>query len=152
MHRRNGKNDFWPGPLTNDGSAEVDVTVCDQYDRFFISMRADAQRHRQYYDAVAGGTVEEDFPDGYAMPAYFREYPAHGNTAINQDYYLAPFKDYDGDGNYIPENGDYPWFDFLQEIDCSNRKREDIVPLYGDRNFYWIFNDKGNIPVSYTHL
>ena len=145
MHRRNGKNDFWPGPLTNDGSAEVDVTVCDQYDRFFISMRADAQRHRQYYDAVAGGTVEEDFPDGYAMPAYFREYPAHGNTAINQDYYLAPFKDYDGDGNYIPENGDYPWFDFLQEIDCSNRKREDIVPLYGDRNFYWIFNDKGNI-------
>ena len=145
MHRRNGKNDFWPGPLTNDGTAEVDVTVCDQYDRFFISMRADAQRHRQYFDAVAGGTVEEDFPDGYAMPAYFREYPAHGNTAINQDYYLAPFKDYDGDGNYIPENGDYPWFDFLQEIDCSNRKREDIVPLYGDRNFYWIFNDKGNI-------
>ena len=145
MHRRNGKNDFWPGPLTNDGSAEVDVTVCDQYDRFFISMSADAQRHRQYFDAVAGGTVEEDFPDGYAMPAYFREYPAHGNTAINQDYYLAPFKDYDGDGNYIPENGDYPWFDFLQEIDCSNRKREDIVPLYGDRNFYWIFNDKGNI-------
>ena len=145
MHRRNGKNDFWPGPLTNDGTAEVDVTVCDQYDRFFISMRADAQRHRQYHDALAGGTVEEDFPDGYAMPSYFREYPAHGNTAMNQDYYLAPFKDYDGDGNYIPENGDYPWFDFLQEIDCGNRKREDIVPLYGDRNFYWIFNDKGNI-------
>ena len=38
MHRRNGKNDFWPGPLTNDGTAEVDVTVCDQYDRFFISI------------------------------------------------------------------------------------------------------------------
>ena len=145
MHRRNGKNDFWPGPLTNDGSAEVDVTVCDQYDRFYISNRADAQRHRQYFDAVAAGTVEEDFPEGYAMPAYFREYPAHGNTAANQDYYLAPFKDYDGDGNYIPENGDYPWFDFLQEIDCANRKREDIVPLYGDRNFYWVFNDKGNI-------
>ena len=33
----------------------------------------------------------------------------------------------------------------LSEIDCKERRREDIVPLYGDRNFYWIFNDKGNV-------
>ena len=79
------------------------------------------------------------------MPSYFREYPAHGSTEANQDYYLAPFKDYDGDGFYSPDNGDYPWYDFLKEIDCANRRREDIVPLYGDRNFYWIFNDKGNV-------
>ena len=79
------------------------------------------------------------------MPAYFRDYPAHGSTDLNQDYYLAPFQDYDGDGFYSPELGDYPWYDFLQEIDCKNRKREDLVPLYGDRNFYWIFNDKGNV-------
>ena len=77
------------------------------------------------------------------MPSYFRDYPWQGDD--NQDYYLAPFKDYDGDGFYSPDNGDYPWYDFLQEIDCANRKREDIVPLYGDRNFYWIFNDKGNV-------
>ena len=79
------------------------------------------------------------------MPDYFNDYPAHGNPGLGQDYYLAPFLDYDGDGAYIPENGDYPWFDFLQEIDCSNRRREDVVPLYGDQNFYWIINDKGNI-------
>ena len=138
-------NDYWTGPLTNDGSAEIDADVCNQYDEFFVSTRSDAQRHRQYYDAVAGGTVDEEFPDGYAMPSYFRDYPAHGSTEANQDYYLAPFKDYDGDGFYSPDNGDYPWYDFLQEIDCKNRKREDIVPLYGDRNFYWIFNDKGNV-------
>ena len=138
-------NDFWTGPLTNDGSAEVDNDVCSQYDEFFVSTRADAQRHRQYFDALAAGTVEEEFPEGYALPSYFREYPAHGSTEANQDYYLAPFKDYDGDGFYSPDNGDYPWYDFLQEIDCANRRREDIVPLYGDRNFYWIFNDKGNV-------
>ena len=142
---RNRGNDYWTGPLTNDGSAEIDAEVCNQYDEFFVSTRSDAQRHRQYFDAVAGGTVDEEFPDGYAMPSYFRDYPAHGNTEANQDYYLAPFKDYDGDGFYSPDNGDYPWYDFLQEIDCKNRKREDIVPLYGDRNFYWIFNDKGNV-------
>ena len=138
-------NDYWTGPLTNDGSAEVDADVCSAYDEFFVSTRADAQRHRQWFDAQAAGTSDEEFPDGYAMPSYFRDYPAHGSTELNQDYYLAPFQDYDGDGFYNPENGDYPWYDFLQEIDCKNRRREDIVPLYGDRNFYWIFNDKGNV-------
>ncbi|MDA0904069.1 MAG: T9SS C-terminal target domain-containing protein, partial [Bacteroidetes bacterium] len=142
---RNTGNDFWPGPLTNDGTAEVDPQTCNEYDRFAVSYRADAQRHRQYWESVASGTVDADFPDGYAMPDYFRDYPAHGNPGLNQDYYLAPFLDFNGDGTYTPEQGDYPWFDFLQEIDCKNRRREDIVPLYGDQNFYWIFNDKGNV-------
>jgi hypothetical protein len=128
-------NDFWPGPLTNDGSAETDPNTCDSYDRFAVSFRADAQRHRQYHEAVIAGTVDIDFPDGYAYPAYFDEYPAHGNPGLNQDYYLAPFLDFDGDGSYNPAAGDYPWFDFLQEIDCGNRRREDLVPLYGDQNF-----------------
>ncbi|MGB2290923.1 MAG: T9SS C-terminal target domain-containing protein, partial [Flavobacteriales bacterium] len=143
-YRRDG-NDFWPGPLSNDGAAEVDATTCNEYDEFFVSTRADARRHRQYFEALEAGTVEEEFPEGYAMPAYFRDYPAHGNTDLNQDYYLAPFLDYNGDGFYSPEQGDYPWYDFLQEIDCGNRRREDIVPLYGDQNYYWIFNDKGNV-------
>ena len=142
---RTSGNDFWPGPLTNDGSAETDPTTCDAFDRFAVSYRADAQRHRQYHEAVLAGTVDADFPDGYAYPAYFDEYPAHGNAGLNQDYYLAPFLDFDGDGTYNPSAGDYPWFDFLQQIDCTNRRREDVVPLYGDQNFYWILNDKGNV-------
>jgi hypothetical protein len=144
---RNVGNDFWPGPLTNTGAAEVDPTTCEQYDRFTITQRADAMRHRQYFDCVADPEcdLEEQFPNGYTIPSYFFEYPAHGNVGLNQDYYLAPFKDYDGNGFYDPAAGDYPWYDFLQEIDCKERKREDIVPLFGDRNFYWIFNDKGNV-------
>jgi hypothetical protein len=142
---RNSGNDFWPGPLTNTGEAEVSETTCQQYDNFSISYRADAMRHRQYHDAVAAETVEEDFPDGYAMPPYFNEYPAHGNTALGQDFYLSPFLDYNENGIYDPAAGDYPWYDFLQQIDCSQRRREDIVPLYGDQTYYWIFNDKGNV-------
>ena len=63
-------NDFWPGPLTNDGSAETDPNTCDSYDRFAVSFRADAQRHRQYHEAVIAETVDTDFPDGYAYPSY----------------------------------------------------------------------------------
>ena len=138
-------NDFWTGPLTNDGAAEVDAATCQAYDKFFVSTRSDAQLHRSYFESQLAGTVEEDFPDGYVTPAYFDEFPAHGNTALNQDYYLGPFYDWDEDGFYNPQEGDYPWYDFLAEIDCRERRREDIVPLYGDRNFYWIYNDKGNV-------
>ena len=93
-------NDYWPGPLTTDGAAEVDKNTCNDYDDFFVSTRADAQRHRQWFDSQAEGTSEEDFPEGYTIPAYFGDYPAIGDD--NQDYYLAPFKDYDGDGFMIP--------------------------------------------------
>ena len=144
---RNNGNDFWPGPLTNDGAAEVDEATCAAYDQFSILERQDAIRHRQYFDCAADPTCDlaTEFPDGYSIPAYFFDYPAHGNVALQQDYYLAPFYDYDGDGSYDPSLGDYPWYDFLQEIDCGNRRREDRVPLYGDQTYYWIFNDKGNV-------
>ena len=145
-YRTNG-NDFWPGPLTTDGSAEVDEATCSAYDQFSICERQDAMRHRQYFDCAADQSCDltTEFPEGYAIPNYFFDYPAHGNVALGQDYYLAPFYDYDGDGNYDPSLGDYPWYDFLQEIDCGNRRREDRVPLYGDQTYYWIFNDKGNV-------
>lgn len=147
-------NDYWPGPLTTDGTAEVDAATCVQYDNFAVTLRQDAQTHRLYHDMInAGATPEEMEAVGlgtYSTPGYFYSYPAHGNTALLQDYYLAPFYDYDGDEAYNPANGDYPWYDFLREIDCANRKREDQVPLYGDQNFYWIFNDKGNVHTEST--
>ena len=43
---RNTGNDFWPGPLTNDGAAETDPLTCEAYDKFTVTYRADAQRHR----------------------------------------------------------------------------------------------------------
>ncbi len=93
--RANG-NDYWPGPLTNDGTAEVTEDVCEQYDQFFTCLRQDSQRHYQYHQAVINGTVEEEFPDGYTMPSYFQDYPAIGNTALDQDYFLSTFYDFTG--------------------------------------------------------
>jgi hypothetical protein len=144
---RGSGNDYWPGPLSNDGFAEVDEATCNAYDRFFPTTRAESESHRQYFECLNDPTCEIDseFPNGYSTPSVFFDYPAMGNTALNQDFYLAPFYDFDGDGFYDPTVGDYPWYDFLKDIDCANRRREDAVPLFGDRNFYWIFNDKGNV-------
>jgi hypothetical protein len=144
--RANG-NDFWTGPLTNDGTAEVDEVTCELWDRFFVSQRADAQRHRQYFECLADPDcdLEANELTGYSIPSYFYDYPAHGSTALGQDYYLAPFFDYDLNGAYDPNSGDYPLYDFLQDINCAERRRTDQVPLFGDQTFFWIFNDKGNV-------
>ena len=33
-----------------------------------------------------------------------------------QSYYLAPFRDVDGDGAYELESGDYPYYDLENEL------------------------------------
>lgn len=145
---RQDGNDYWPGPLTQL-TGEVTSQTCLDYDFFFVSLRQDAEKHYQYWDMVTSGASQEEidaaFPDGYAMPSYFATYPAHGNASLNQDFYLGSFKDFNSNGIYDPENGDYPWYDFLREIDCAQRTDSTPIPLYGDQNFFWIFNDKGNI-------
>lgn len=141
---RNTGDDFWPGPL-NQNTADIAPEVCAAYDQMFISLRSDAQQHRSYYDALEAGIVDELFPDGYDIPEYFDKFPAMGNEAIGQSTYLAPFFDYDGDGDYDPTQGDYPWYNFNNEVDCKSIGREDAVPLFGDQTYYWIFNDKGGV-------
>ncbi|MFT4879030.1 MAG: hypothetical protein ACJAU0_000238 [Flavobacteriales bacterium] len=140
-------NDFWPGPLTNDGTAEIDETVCQEYDTFYRIQKQDAAAHRAYFDCLADpecDLAELDL-DTYSIPSYFFEYPGNGNTALGQDFNLAPFLDYDNDLVYDPSAGDYPFYDLLQEINCAERKRDDLVPLFGDETYFWIFNDKGNV-------
>jgi hypothetical protein len=136
-------DDFWPGPLSNDGAATADPSTCNEYDRFYVAFKADAQRHKAYHAAVANGTAAEEFPN-YSMPEYFNEWP--GNSADPRyDFQLAPFQESTvGTADiYEPTLGDYPGYDLLGEIACREATRE--VPLFGDTTIYWIFNDKGSI-------
>ncbi len=146
LYRASG-NDFWPGPLTSTGDASVTPDVCQEYDRFWRTSRMQAETHVQYYNCVNDEDCDVSvlFPDGYSIPTAFIDWPAIGNVAAGQDLYLAPFVDADEDGFYDPASGDYPDFGFdLTVEDCLFKDREDPVPLFGDDNIYWIFNDKGD--------
>ncbi|MFN9326282.1 MAG: hypothetical protein ACK6A5_12945, partial [Flavobacteriales bacterium] len=145
LYRTDG-NDFWPGPLTNDGLATVAPEVCQQYDKFYTTTRAQAEAHVAWKNCNGDpACLEEAFPDGYSVPTAFINWPAMGNVEAGQDLYLSPFFDYDGDGSYDPFAGDYPDYGFDQSVeDCKNKLREDPVPLFGDFNIWWIFNDKGD--------
>jgi hypothetical protein len=148
LYRTSGRNDFWPGPLTNTGDAAVDADVCLAYDRFWATKRSEAEAHIQWKLCTEDPecNLEEIFPNGYSVPTSFVQWPAMGNVDAGQDLYLAPFVDWDGDGAYDPFQGDYPDFGFETSVeDCKNKLRETPVPLFGDDNIYWIFNDKGDV-------
>jgi len=143
---RTDGNDFWPGPLTNTGDASVDKTVCDEYDEFWVTTRAQAEAHLGWANCNGDPDCIADlFPEGYSIPTSFTNWPALGDVEAGQDLYLAPFFDYDFDGNYDPFSGDYPDYGFETTVEeCKNKLRDDPVNLFGDYNIYWIFNDKGN--------
>ncbi len=150
-------NDFWPGPLTLKG-ATIDQATCTKYDKHFFMSKNMAKEHM---------LKQNNDPD-YVMPDEIRNWPGNpvdGNT--EQSWYIAPYVDVDGDGSYNPEAGDYPYYDFDNELcpwTTENRARaargelpqtqESIdgistggimadQVLKGDETLWWIFNDKG---------
>ena len=149
---RSTGNDFWPGPLStipgtgNDstnrdfGPASIDPQTCADWDKFYVITRQEVEEFRAWYicSQTPGCT---DF-QGYGIPKSILEWPAHGDISKFQDYYIAPFYDNNNDGDYNPADGDYPWYDIEEEVDCRTSRQ---VTLFGDYTIWWIFNDKGNI-------
>jgi hypothetical protein len=145
LRYRNGQ-DYWTGPLSQV-LAETSYEECDKYDRHFISSKDEIREFNAWFEAgladQQNGTNTQAalFPN-YQVPEIIKTWPAHGNVSLGQDYYLAPFYDFNDDGHYDWRDGDYPWYDIKQDKQC-NVDRD--VSLYGDKNFWWVMNDKGNI-------
>lgn len=140
--------DFWTGPLSTTGDAEISPETCREYDKHFLTTRSEVAQFVAWYetgeeDRVNGTAKQEQLFPGYTIPRSLLTWPAHGRNyaPYNEDYYLAPFVDRDGDGTYDPNKGDYPAYDLLGTSDC----REKIVNIFGDQNLWWVFNDKGNV-------
>jgi hypothetical protein len=158
-------NDYWPGPLTTDGTAAVDQETCAKYDKHFPITRLEVDEFLNWWNS---DNKAEEYP-GYSIPKSITDWPAHGDVDKLQSYYLAPFRDVDGDGEYDPNNGDYPYYDIENELCPINfagdpnyipakTMEEELteykVPLIGsilvdqvikgDQTLWWVFNDKGN--------
>lgn len=135
------QSDFFAGPLTTDGEANTEASACAEFDLKFKLYQSLSHRHRVYHDCLNDPdcNVDELFPLGYEIPAYFLEFPGNGDTGFGYELQLSPYYDYNNDGLYSPEQGDYPYFDFFNEgMDCCQ-------PLIGDIAVYEISNDKGNL-------
>lgn len=139
--------DYWTGPLTTTGDAEITPEICVQYDKHWQITQDEVREFNAWFEAGLKDQEEgtslqgEMFPD-YEIPRSILEWPAHGDPGLDQDYYLAPFYDRNEDGFYNPADGDYPWYDIKKDLDCTTDR---TVTLYGDQTIWWIMNDKGNI-------
>ena len=157
---RNG-NDFWAGPLSVDGGGSFDINqgtldwgfadispeVCMEYDNFYITERQEVELFNAWYECSNDPDCDAslEYPD-YQIPSSILQWPGNFNIDLDYtqtyDFNLAPFYDRNSDGVYNPADGDYPWYDLTNQIDCRTSRR---VTLYGDFNMWWVFNDKGNI-------
>jgi hypothetical protein len=123
-YRQSG-NDFWPGPLADNGSTDQDQ--CNSYDRHWKVTRVEIDDHIENAAASTPIAISN-------IPEVILEWPARGNpyargknnVALTIDRNLAPYVDFDGDGIYDPTLGDYP------DVD-------------GDQAIFWVYNDRGNI-------
>jgi hypothetical protein len=150
--------DYWPGPISRI-DASVEAETCAQYDRMFEMTRAEVDAFLAWYNSA---DPAEEFPN-YSIPESILNWPAHGDEALGQSYYLAPFFDNDADGNYDPRAGDYPYYDIDNSLcrtltptmdadyyypdDPDNWKYGILADqvIKGDQTLWWVFNDKGNI-------
>ena len=141
MTYRSRGNDYWTGPLTSDGSASVDKSVCDKYDRHWFMYREEVEVHRAWLECKDDPNCDEskNFP-GYSIPLRIQEWPGNGVEG-ELPYVLAPFVDRDGDLVYDP-TVDYPAYDLDKSFDCT-KKEVDLV--YGDETIWWVYNDRGNV-------
>ena len=113
-------NDFWPGPLgdliagsgnfdpfvpqnadvtllRDNGAAEIIPSRCDEFDQFFTIRKSEVLQFIAWWNCDNGVTAPEDC-EGVEKPSEqvmdrLRAWPAHGNTALGEDFYLAPFYD-----------------------------------------------------------
>ena len=145
LRYRNGQ-DYWTGPLS-EVYAQTNYETCEKYDKHYVTtqdmIREFIGWHQAGQDDIQNGTNTQVtlFPD-YTVPLIIQEWPAHGDIGAGQDYYLAPFFDNNEDGDYNWQDGDYPWHDVNRTKECTIDR---TVSLYGDINFWWVMNDKGNI-------
>ncbi len=150
LRYRQSGNDYWPGPLTTDGTASVDAATCDMYDKHFVITRKEV-------DAFIANWNDPD--PAYVVPKSITDWPAHGDVSKKQSYYLAPFFDRGGDGSYDYNDGDYPYYDVNNSLCPTNPENigNPSIPsaegngilvdqvLKGDQTLWWVFNDKGNV-------
>src|SRR5690606_3077402 len=131
------------------GDANIQASECARFDRFFPINKAAVIRFSLWWEACidvnapqgACDQIDEESKPTNAELAAIRDWPAHGDVSLYQDYYLAPFYDRDQDEVYDPmEDGDYPWYDDIlgrNDVECGVDRR---VTLFGDETVWFVFN------------
>lgn len=123
-YRQNG-SDFWPGPLDTTNANYTPLTF---YQNIW---KIDCNDINSFATAYNSGSVTAGT---YIVPADMQTYPAKetGNLMHN----MSPFYDSNNDGNYNPNQGDYPLI----------KGHQQILSIYNDN--YTTHNETNGLPMG----
>ncbi len=99
--------DYWSGPVSDNYYHEDNLL----WNNLWKLNKTDIEYHKEHWMDV-----------GYELIDNIKNWPAHGDINNGQAYFMAPFYDYDGDENYIAQNGDSPI-------------------IRGDQSMFFVYND-----------
>ena len=141
-YRTSTQTDFWPGPLTQNGT--TNAGTCANWDKHFVVYATDIDSMLKLFTAAKVKDPNNPVIDCGAVPIALKAWPSTGNPYffdINRfslpldKQGLAKFHDENGDGLYDPCTGDYPTIDIKG---CN-------TPVYPDQMIFWIYNDNGGV-------
>ena len=160
-------DDYWPGPLQLT-TAAVDLPICNKYDKHFVITKTEVMALKAMFTYDSLGATPTEAYDPSKVSQTIKDWPAHGDEL--QSPYLAPFYDANHNGVYEWEQGDYPYYDFDNDLCPRTLKAQwgrdytshvattleteaGIVTggllsdqvLKGDQTIWWVFNDMGNV-------
>lgn len=108
-------DDYWPGPLKINGTASVDLPICNAYDKHWIITKAEVLALRSHFEYDTNNIVNQISSPDADITDVIENWPAKGQ-GDDLSNFLAPFFDADGDLEYNPHNGDYPYYDFDNKL------------------------------------
>lgn len=126
-YRQSDSRDYWPGPLDTISGTTTVATV-NAFDNIW---KFEKDTINSFITNFSNGNLSNGT---YPIPYDILTYPAVGTGNFTRN--MAPYIDYNNDGNYNPYDGDYP-------------------NIKGNQFLYWVFNDNdtmhtetGGIPLK----
>jgi hypothetical protein len=137
-----GGNDFFAGPI-DLATFSITPQRCNEFDRHWKLRYQDVVKYSK-----DPANWEASTPEEIESRQNILSWP--GNGQGNEDHFLAPYADVNGDGAYTPEAGDYPRYaiapyDVDYPVSPNAPKTICNDYLFGDQTIWWVFNDVGGI-------
>jgi len=119
QYRHGVTTDFYPGPIEQGNSISEDD--CENWDRFWVINKSDVESHINDYND--NNIIDNPITSIFSWPGRNNpSFTVNNGFDLPLDHNLAPFFDRDQDGNYNPDQGDYPL-------------------IKGEQSIWWVFND-----------
>jgi hypothetical protein len=105
----NNSTDIFSGPISG---AYSDSTYINRWkNKVWKICKGDIDQFRLWWlcnnGQLTSGCDTVTIPNLEALNVIY-DWPAHGDVSVGESYWLAPFYDFNSDGNYNPDDGDYP--------------------------------------------